>query len=182
MLEIIAGVMEAGKTWLLYKRISDAKLMGKKVQVFAYPVHDGHVVSRIGFKSEAITVQTVAEIESALAPDVNVIAIDDAQLFEKGDMLNFCRRHRRTKHVIIAGLQTDCFGDDFGAVVELMGRSELVTVLLAVCEKCKQQKAIFSQRFRDLQHTEPISKEDPRIELRKEYYAPVCWNCFVPPK
>lgn len=32
MLEVITGAMEAGKTWLLYKRISDAKLMDKKVK------------------------------------------------------------------------------------------------------------------------------------------------------
>ena len=89
MLEVITGAMEAGKTWLLYKRISDAKLMGKKVQVFAFPVHNEQIVSRIGFKSEAITVPTVAEIESALEPNVNIIAIDDAQLFEEEDLTNF---------------------------------------------------------------------------------------------
>lgn len=181
MLEIIAGVMEAGKTWLIYKKISDAKLMGKKVQVFAYPVHDGHVVSRIGFKSKAITVQTVAELESSLEAGVELIAIDDAQLFEKRDLLKFVNRWRKKIHIIVAGLQLDCFGENFGAMVELMGRAEYVTVLLAVCKKCKKQTAILSQRFRDLEHTIPITKEDPRIELRKEYYAPVCWNCYVPP-
>jgi len=181
MLEVIAGVMGAGKTWLLYKKVTDAKLMGKNVQIFAYPVHDGQVVSRIGFKSEAITVYTVAEIESTLEPNVDLIAIDDAQLFNKRDLLGFCNRWRNKIHIIIAGLQLDCFGENFGAVVELMGRAEYVTVLLAVCEKCKEQTAIVSQRYRDLQHTIPITKDDPRIELRKDYYAPSCWKCFIPP-
>jgi len=182
MLEVIAGAMEAGKTWLIYKKISDARLMGKKVQVFAYPVHDGHVVSRVGFKSEAITVQTVAEIESMLDPEVKLIAIDDAQLFDRGDMLSFCRRWRKKIHIIVAGLQLNSFGENFGAMVELMGHSEYVTVLLAVCEKCKQQTGIISQRYRDVEHTVPITMDDPRIELRKEFYAPACWNCYVPPK
>ena len=71
MLEVITGAMEAGKTWLIYKRISDAKLMGKNVQVFAFPVHEGEVVSRIGFKSDAITVPTVAEIEANLDKKTN---------------------------------------------------------------------------------------------------------------
>ena len=65
MLEVITGAMEAGKTWLIYKRISDANLMGKKVQVFAYPVHQGEVVSRIGFKHDAITVPTVTLTKSS---------------------------------------------------------------------------------------------------------------------
>ncbi|HDQ00039.1 MAG TPA: hypothetical protein ENN22_12750 [bacterium] len=181
MLEVITGAMEGGKTWLLYKRISDAKLMGKKVQVFAYPVHDGHVVSRVGFKSKAITVPTVAEIESQLAPDVDLAAIDDAQLFDKNDLSNFCNRYRCKFDILIAGLQLNCFGENFGAMVELMGRAENVTVLLGVCEHCKQQKALVSQRYRDREHTIPITKDDPKIELRKEFYAPVCWDCFRPP-
>ncbi len=181
MLEVIVGAMEAGKTWLIYKKISDAKLMGRKVQVFAYPVHEGHVVSRIGFKSEAITVHTVAEIESSLDLNVDLISIDDAQLFDKMDMFNFCNRWRNKTHIIVAGLQLNSFGEKFGAIVELMGIAEFVTVLLGVCEKCKQQTAIISQRYRDVAHTIPITKDDPRIELRKEFYAPVCWKCYVPP-
>ena len=182
MLEVITGAMESGKTWLIYKKISDAKLMGKIVQVFAYPVHDGQVVSRIGFKSEAITVPTVAEIVSNLKPDVDLIAIDDAQLFDKNDLISFCNRWRSKIHIIIAGLQLNSFAENFGAMAELMGRAEYVTVLLAVCEKCKKQTAIFSQRYRDNEHTIPITAEDPRIELRKELYAPCCWDCYVPPK
>ncbi len=181
MLEVITGAMEAGKTWLLYKRISDAKLMGKKVLVFAYPVHEGHVVSRVGFKSKAITVPTVAEIESQLVSDVNVLAIDDAQLFDTQDLMNFCHRYRSKFDIIIAGVQLNSFAEKFGAMIELMGRAEKVTVLLGVCEICKQQTAIISQRYRDKKHTIPITKDDPKIELRKEFYAPVCWDCYKPP-
>ena len=182
MLEIITGAMEAGKTWLLYKRISDAKLMGKKVQVFAYPVHKGEVVSRIGFKSEATTVPTVAEIESAIHPDTVTIAVDDAQLFDNEDLFHFCNKHRNNMEIIIAGVHLNCFGESFGAMIELMGRAEKVTVLLGVCEKCKQQTALISQRYRDEKRKVPITKDDPKIELRKEYYAPVCWNCYHPPE
>ena len=181
MLEVITGAMEAGKTWLLYKRISDANLMGRKIQVFAFPVHNEQIVSRIGFKSEAITVPTIAEIESALEPDVHTIAIDDAQLFEKDDLIKFCNKHRRDLEIIIAGVQLNSFNESFGAMIDLMGRAEKVTVLLGVCETCKQQTAIISQRYRDREHTIPITKDDPRIELRKEYYAPVCWSCYHPP-
>ncbi len=181
MLEVITGAMEAGKTWLLYKRISDAKLMKKTVQVFSYPVHDGHVVSRVGFKSKAITVPTVAEIETQLAQKAETVAIDDAQLFDKHDLITFCNRYRNLFDIIIAGLQLNSFNENFGAIVELMGRAEKVTVLLGVCEKCNKQNAIISQRYRDREHTIPITKDDPKIELRKEFYAPVCWNCYQPP-
>lgn len=182
MLEVITGAMEAGKTWLIYKRISDANLMGKKVQVFAYPVHQGKVVSRIGFKSEAITVPTVAAIEASLQPNVQTIAIDDAQLFDEDDLLHFCEKWRNKIDIIIAGVQLNCFAEEFGAIVKLMGRAEKVTVLLGVCETCKQQTAMISQRYRDIEHTIPITKNDPKIDLRKEYYAPVCWKCYQPPK
>lgn len=182
MIEVITGAMEAGKTWLIYKRISDAQLMGKRVQVFAYPVHQGAVVSRIGFKSEAITVPTVAEIEANLEDNLQLIAIDDAQLFDKDDLLRFCNKWRNKLDIIIAGVQINSFGEDFGAMVQLMGRAEKVSVLLAVCEKCKKQTALISQRYRDLEHKHPISKKDPRIDLRKEYYAPVCWKCYQPPQ
>jgi thymidine kinase len=182
MLEVIVGAMEAGKTWLISKRISDSRLMGKKVQVFAFPVHVGQVVSRIGFSSEAITVQTVAEIESKLEFEVEFVAIDDAQLFDRTDMLNFCRRWRDKIHLIVAGLQLNSFGENFGAMVELMGQAEFVTVVRGVWAQSKQETAIISQRLRDLEHTIPITRDDPRIELRKELYAPVCWKCYVPPR
>ena len=181
MLEVLTGAMEAGKTWLLYKRISDANLMGKKVQVFAFPVHNEQIVSRIGFKSEAITVPTVAEIESELHSEAETIAIDDAQLFDKNDLINFCNKWRTKIEIIIAGVQLNSFNENFGAMVELMGRAENVTVLLGVCEKCKQQTALISQRYRDFNHSIPITKDDPKIELRKEFYAPVCWSCYKPP-
>ena len=181
MLEVITGAMEAGKTWLIYKRISDAKLMGKNVQVFAFPVHEGEVVSRIGFKSEAITVPTVAEIEANLEDKTNIIAVDDAQLFDSQDLMHFCDKWRNKIDIIIAGLQINAFAEDFGAIVKLMGRAEKVSVLLGVCEKCKNQTAIISQRYRDLNHLVPITKDDPKIDLRKEYYAPVCWSCYQPP-
>ena len=155
--------------------------MGKKVQVFAYPVHEGHVVSRVGFKSKAITVPTVAEIESQLEPDVDTIAIDDAQLFNAHDLTNFCNKHRKNVEIVIAGVQLDCFGENFGAMVEIMGRAENVSVLLGVCETCKKQTALVSQRYRDKEHTIPITIDDPKIELRKEFYAPVCWDCYQPP-
>ena len=182
MLEVITGAMEAGKTWLLYKRISDAKLMGKKVQVFAFPVHQGAVVSRIGFKSEAVTVPTIAEIEAQLADDAEIIAIDDAQLFDADDLFHFCEKWRNKIDIIVAGLQLNSFAEEFGAMIQLMGRSEKVTVLLGVCEKCKEQTALISQRYRDLEHTIPITKDDPKIDLRKDYYAPVCWKCYQPPR
>ena len=181
MLEVITGAMEAGKTWLIYKRISDTKLMNKKVQVFAYPVHDGKVVSRVGFKSDAVTVPTVAEIEASLDSNVQLIAIDDAQLFNKEDLLHFCEKWRNKIDIIISGVQLNSFGEDFGAMIQLMGRAEKVTVLLGVCEKCKEQTALVSQRYRDLEHIQPITKDDPKIDLRKEYYAPVCWKCYKPP-
>lgn len=181
MLEVITGAMEAGKTWLLYKRISDAKLMGKKVQVFAFPVHNEQIVSRIGFSCEAVTVPTVAEIESAVEEGVDTLAIDDAQLFDEEDLANFCTRNRTKMDIIIAGVHLNCFNESFGGMVHLLGRAETVTVLLAVCEKCKQQTALISQRYRDRAHKIPITKEDPRIELRKEFYAPVCWKCYQPP-
>jgi len=182
MLEVITGAMEAGKTWLIYKKISDANLMGKKVQVFAYPVHKGEVVSRIGFKSDAITVPTVAEIEANLDDDVALIAIDDAQLFAEDDLFHFCEKWRNRIDIIIAGVQLNSFAEEFGAIVRLMGRAERVTVLLGVCESCKEQTALISQRYRDIQHTIPITKNDPKIDLRKEYYAPVCWKCYQPPQ
>jgi thymidine kinase len=181
MLEVITGAMEAGKTWLLYKRISDAKLMKKKILVFAFPVHEGHVVSRVGFKSKAITVPTVAEIESQITPDIKTLAIDDAQLFDSEDLTNFCHRYRSKFDIIIAGVQLNSFAESFGAMIELMGRAEQVTVLLGVCETCKKQTALISQRYRDKEHSVPITKDDPKIELRKEFYAPVCWDCYQPP-
>jgi len=156
--------------------------MGKVVQVFAFPVHRGEVVSRIGFKSEAITVPTVAEIEASLDDKVDIIAIDDAQLFEFQDLLNFCQKWRKKIDIIIAGLQLNSFAEEFGAIVQLMGRAEKVTVLLGVCEKCKKQTAIISQRYKDKEHKKPITLDDPKIDLRKEFYAPVCWACYQPPQ
>ena len=182
MLEVIAGPMQGGKTWLLGKRVSDAILMGKKVQVFAYPVYEGQIVSLTGFVSNACTVDTVEKIESNLDPEVEMIAIDDAQLFDKKALLAFCDKWRRHIDIVVAGVQLNCFGEDFGAVVELMGKAEQVTVLLAVCGKCKKQTAILTQRYKDIEHTTPITKDDPRIELRKEFYAPACWHCYEPPR
>ena len=137
-IEVICGSMFSGKTEELIRRIKRAHAAKLKVIVFK-PITDNRydnnmIVSHNKNQLKAVVVKSSHQIKN-YTKGFNVIAIDEAQFFDKG-IVEVCNKlANKGFRIIIAGLDMDFKGNPFGSMPNLMAIAEYVTKLHAIC--CK---------------------------------------------
>lgn len=181
-IEVICGSMFSGKTEELIRRLKRAQIARQKVQVFKPRIDTryatGQVASHNGVLHSAVAVEDSAELAGLVAPDVTVVAIDEAQFFDEG-IVDLCRDlAKRGVRVIAAGLDLDFRGEPFGPMPHLMAEAEMVDKLQAICVVCGAP-ASRTQRLIDGQ---PANHDDPVIMVgAKENYEARCRHCHHVP-
>jgi thymidine kinase len=123
-------------------------------------------------------VASAPEIADLIEEATEVVAIDEAQFFDRG-IVDLCEAlAARGKRVIVAGLDQDFRGESFGAMAELMARAENVDKLQAICVRCGAP-ASRTQRLID---GSPASYHDPVILVgATEAYEARCRACHEVP-
>jgi thymidine kinase len=184
-IEVIAGVMFSGKSEELLRRVRRATIAKKRVQLFKSHLDDRYagvfaVSSHDGRSSEAIPVDSSAQIAARLDPTAQVIAIDEAQFLDKGIVALASSLASRGRRVILAGTDTDFRGEPFGAMPELMAVAELVDKLHAICVICGGP----ASRNQRLIGGKPARYDSPTIMVGShEAYEARCRHCHevLPP-
>lgn len=177
-LEVICGCMFSGKTEELIRRINVLSYARKNIVVFKPKVDnrysDTEIVSHSGARVPCRIVEKAQDILNLVDDDVEVVAIDEIQFFDK-DIVDVCEYLAdKGIRVIVAGLDKDFRGESFGVMPELLTRAEFVTKLTAVCAKCGAP-ATRTQRLVD---GKPASFEDPVVLIGAvEHYEPRCRHC-----
>jgi len=171
-IEVICGSMFSGKTEELIRRLKRAEFAKQKVQIFKPRIdtryHEEHVVSHDENTIPSTPVTSSTEL-LALAQNIEVAAIDEAQFFDK-DLPAVCAQLACNGiRVIVAGLDTDFKGEPFGPIPELMARAEYVTKVHAICMRCG---ALANHSHRKTEQEELI------VLGETENYEPLCRNCF----
>ena len=138
--EVITGSMFSGKTEELIRRLKRALLARQRVQAFKPRIDDRYdptrIVSHQAVSVDAVAVSTSASLEERVDEETQVIAIDEAQFFDRG-IVEVCERlANRGIRVIAAGLDQDYLGRPFAPMPELMAIAEEVTKVHAVCTVC----------------------------------------------
>lgn len=180
--EVICGCMFSGKTEELIRRVRRAQIAKQKVQVFKPALDDRYSMVKItahsGLNVEAQCVQKAEEIPALVRPKTGVVAIDEAQFFDR-QLADVCRTLADSgKRVIVAGLDMDFRGEPFGPVPHLMAEAEMVDKLQAICVVCGDV-ASRSQRLID---GRPASYDDPIILVgASEAYEARCRHCHEVP-
>lgn len=172
-IEVICGSMFSGKTEELIRRINRVKIAKRNIMIFKpsldyrYSAHD--IVSHIKNSSEAIPVQAARVIENTVTEEVDVVAIDEAQFFDK-DLIRVANElASQGKRVILAGLDMDFMGQPFGPMPELMAIADDVYKCRAICMKCGRL-ANFSYR---------IAEGSEQVLIgEKQEYMPLCRCCY----
>ncbi|SJZ87978.1 thymidine kinase [Selenihalanaerobacter shriftii] len=180
-LEVITGVMYAGKSNELLRRVERAVIAKQEVVIFKPKVDDRYsdneVVTHNGNKIKAEIVDDSSDIEKRFKKinnKIDVIAIDEGQFFDNGLIELVVDLADQGYRVIIAGLDMDFAGRGFEPMPELMARAEYVTKLHAVCVKCSNP----ATRNQRLINGEPASVDDPIIVVgADEKYEARCRNC-----
>lgn len=174
-LEVVTGPMFCGKTDELLRRLRRAIIAKQKIQVFK-PGFDiryssEKVTSHAGNEYNAYPVENISEISALLLDDVTVVAIDEAQFFDKEIISVVQGLVDQGLRVIVAGLDMDFRGEPFGQMPVLLSQAEFVDKLHAICMVCGEE-ATRTQRLVD---GEPAYYDDPIIIVgASEMYEARC--------
>ncbi|MBN1488166.1 MAG: thymidine kinase [Anaerolineae bacterium] len=181
-IEVICGSMFSGKTEELIRRVRRAQIAKQKVQVFKPTIdqryHRSAIASHNGLKEGAIAVDNSDEIRERLAPDTEVVAIDEIQFFGE-DVVSLCQELADSgKRVICAGLDMDFRGAPFGPLPQILAVAEEVEKLHAICVVCGGP----ASRSQRLINGEPAYYEDPVVLVgAHEVYEARCRGCHEVP-
>lgn len=168
--------MFSGKTEELLRRVRRA-MIAKQACLLVKPRVDvryssTHIVSHDQERLPCVSVEKAEDILS-LAKDYSVIAIDEAQFFDRS-LVGVCSQLADAgKRLIVAGLDQDYRGLPFEPIPELMSLAEYVTKQLAICVQCGHP-ATKSQRL--VQASERLMLGASNI------YEARCRRCFEAPK
>lgn len=178
-LTVICGSMFAGKSEELIRLARRALYARKKVQVFKPAIddryHQSMVVTHMGVQHEAIPVLHVKDLEAKLAPDTEVVLIEEAQFFD-ASLPALCQKLADGGlDVICAGLDQDFRREPFGPMPTLLCLADQVVKLRAICMSCG---APASHTYRTIDG-KPAHRNDPVILIgATETYEARCRRCF----
>ena len=171
-IEIICGSMFSGKTEELLRRLKRAEFAKQKVAVFK-PLIDtrydarkivSHDSNAIKSKPVKLAIEILDQIDNA-----EVIAIDEAQFFDKELIRISNLLANQGKRVIIAGLDMEFKGKPFGIMPDLLAIAEHITKVHAICIECGTAA----------NHSYRLTKNQQLIELGdKLEYKALCRDCF----
>jgi len=136
------------------------------------------ITSRNGSSIACISVKDVAEMKKIiLEKNYAVVAIDEAQFFNKEELLGFVREMLSlNKKVIVSGLDLDFRSEPFGAMGDILALADEVIKLTAICTECGKDTYCITQRIID---GIPAHYNDPIIMVGDVQYKPRCRNCHI---
>ncbi len=187
-LTVICGPMFSGKSRELIRLVHIAEIAGQHTKTFKPRIDDRYshsdVFSHDGIRGTAHPVDTAREMLSMLAfaprlPDV--VAIDEAQFFDRGITDACLWLIDRGVTVVVAGLDRNFRGEPFGSMPELLAVADEVSKLKAVCMQCKDPRvtATLPQRLID---GRPATYDSAEVMVGgAEYYEARCADCHEIP-
>jgi len=179
-IEVICGSMFSGKSEELIRRVHRVQIAKKKVQVFKPTIDTRYSIQYIyshnGTKIEAINISNSKELLEKTEPDTEVVAIDEAQFYDKGIVAICQKLADQGRRVIVAGLDQDFRGEPFGPIPELLAVAEYIDKLQAICMICGSP----ASKTQRLVNGKPAKYSDPIILIgAKETYEARCRKCHV---
>ena len=172
-IEVICGSMFSGKTEELIKRIKKIEFSKQKFIVFKPKVDSRNPKEKIiSHAKNEISSKIVEKTEDIFTygESFDVVAIDEAQFFNK-DLVSICNKlANKGVRVIVAGLDMDYKGNPFGPMPNLMACAEKVTKVHAICVETGE-KANYSFR-------KNINENLVMVGEKKEY-EPLSRNAFI---
>ena len=173
-IEVICGSMFSGKTEEMIRRIRRAQIARQVVQVFKPALDDRYdkvrIVSHNAVSIEAEVVTTADDILMRVRDQTEVIAVDEAQFFDRR-LPEVCDELATAgKRVIVAGLDQDYLGQPFGPMPTLLSIAEYVTKALAICVQCGNPA----------NRSDRVTDEAGKIDVgAADKYRALCRRCYA---
>jgi thymidine kinase len=174
-IEVICGPMFSGKTEELIRRLTRARIARQRVQVFKPRVDtrsgDEQILSHSARSLVSIPVDSPDELLERVAPDTQVVGIDEVQFLGPGIVAACETLANRGVRVIVAGLDQDYRGRPFEPMPSLLASAEFISKELAICVVCGNP-AGRSQRLSAARSQVAVGGMGD--------YEPRCRRCYVP--
>lgn len=181
--------MFAGKTSALQSIIRRHEALGIKCAVYK-PVSDkryggdfyiySHDLTKI--PARPVTYLTQQQLYDTYAQS-KLIIVEEGQFFE--DLYEFVLKavERDGKHVVVAGLDGDCFRKPFGQILDLIPLADRVTKLTSLCKICADGTiGLFTFRKTNSKETIEIGGPEAYMPLCRKHYLKLTssWNSDCP--
>ena len=174
-IEVICGSMFSGKTEELIRRLKRAQIAKKQVQVFKPKIDvrydEVKIVSHSAQALPSRPIERAEEILQSLAPDTEVVGIDEVQFFGMELIPVVEALANKGLRVVCAGLDQDFRGKPFEPMPQLLAIAEFITKELAICVVCGNP-ANRSQRI--------VSNTERVVVGAEGDYQARCRKCHVP--
>jgi thymidine kinase len=174
-IEVIVGSMFSGKSEELIRRLRRAQIARQRVQIFKPAIDDRFATDQIVSHSEmripSHAVRSARELLESVAPDTEVIGIDEGQFFDQELPMACDTLANQGKRVIIAGLDQDYLGKPFEPMPQLLAIAEYITKTHAICMVCGNPA----------NHTQRLVVSGDRVLVGAQgVYEARCRVCFDP--
>lgn len=173
-IEVITGVMFAGKTTELLRRIKESR---QPSVIFSMDTRFG--AGQIGTHASNKGIMPCLHATHSRGVDdyleehhdeFQVLGVDEAQFFDES-LVSVCRKWAdRGKRVIVSGLLQDYLSNPFLTVVLMMAEAESVDIVNRLCSRCRTSTAIRNHRT--------VSSPDRVLQGAGEAYVPLCRHCY----
>jgi thymidine kinase len=172
-LAVFYGCMFAGKTTALLQYISDQNLKSNEFLVLkpAVDTRSGKatISTHDGKSHECLIYDQEFDIFQYITPFIKLIAIDEAQFFNKVFLSDLKRLMGKGINIVASGLDKDYLGRPFGLMPALISIANHQFHLKAKCESCGKD-AEFT--YRKMQNNVLI------LIGQDQYYEARCETCF----
>ena len=172
-IEVVCGSMFSGKTEELIRRLRRAKFARQRVEIYKPAIDkrysEEEVVSHDSNAIMSTPIDSSAQI-LLLSSDIDVVGIDEAQLFDDG-LVDVCNElANRGVRVIVAGLDMDYKGVPFGPIPALCAIADDVQKVHAICVKCGALAYVSHRKVHG----------DKRVMIGEmQEYEPLCRDCYI---
>lgn len=170
---VFYGCMFAGKTTALIDYISQANLKPNELLVFK-PGIDNRAAKNIitthdGRKHECLSLDQETILTDYITPYTKLIALDEAQFFDKIIFSDLKRLLSKGISIVAAGLDKDYLARPFGLMPLLMKHATELNELNAKCQSCGNKA------------THTYRKESNKVLVligSENYYEARCADCY----
>ena len=174
-IEVIVGCMFSGKSEELIRRLRRAQIAKQRVQVFKPTIDtrfsDQDIVSHSEMRIQSEPVATSRMLLDKVAPDTEVVGIDEGQFFDLELPMVCNTLADRGVRVIVAGLDQDYLGKPFEPMPQLLAIAEYITKTHAICMVCGNPAS----------HTQRLVASGDRVLVGASgLYEARCRACFDP--
>lgn len=185
VIEGFVGPMASGKSSALLKRVDPLRWIKGKDFIGFKPETDNRNKHCRCTENFINWIYIPADKPEKIFDHINqthdLIAIDEAQFFNKKIVNVIQKLQKLMKNVIFAGLDSDFRGEPFGSMKELMFYSNELTKLHAICNECGEP-AYYTQR---LINKKPAPYNSPIVSIEgnksPETYESRCFKHHIVP-